>query len=179
MVKVLDFGLVRTLASADKTAPNTGDTEMFVGTPNYMSPEAVEDSANTDARSDLYSVGVVGYYLLTAQGVFSGQTLEEICQKRLVEKPLPPSARIGRPICPQLEALIMRCLKRDPKDRPQSAHELIALLAASPCIVDWNVEQRAAWWVAHREGIDRARAAELEPIDTAKAVNIEIEDRAR
>jgi hypothetical protein len=72
----------------------------------------------------------------------------------------------------------MRCLERDPKDRPQSAHELIALLAASPHIVDWNVEQRAAWWVAHREAINRARAAELEPIASAKAVNIEIADRA-
>jgi tRNA A-37 threonylcarbamoyl transferase component Bud32 len=178
MVKVLDFGLVRTIASSDKTALSAADTEAFVGTPNYMSPEAVEDSANTDARSDLYSVGVVGYYLLTAQGVFSGQTLEEICQKRLVEKPLPPSTRIGRPICPHLEPLIMRCLERDPAGRPQSAHELIALLAGSPRIADWNVEQRAAWWVAHREAINRARAAELQPIDSAKAVSIEIEDRA-
>jgi serine/threonine protein kinase len=178
MVKVLDFGLVRTVASADETAPNTGDTETFVGTPNYMSPEAVEDSANTDARSDLYSVGVVGYYLLTGKGVFDGATLEEVCQKRLTEKPVPPSTRIGRPICPHLEALILRCLEREPADRPQSAHELIALLATSPRIVDWNVEHRAAWWVAHREAINRARAAEAEPIESDKAVNIEIEDRA-
>jgi hypothetical protein len=71
----------------------------------------------------------------------------------------------------------LRCLERDPKDRPQSAHELIALLAASPRIADWNVEQRAAWWVAHRGAINRARAAEAEPIATAEAVNIEIEDR--
>jgi hypothetical protein len=73
--------------------------------------------------------------------------------------------------------VILRCLERDPKDRPQSAHELIGLLAASPRIADWNVEQRAAWWVAHREAINRARAAEAEPIATAKAVDIEIEDR--
>jgi serine/threonine protein kinase len=178
LVKVLDFGLVRTVASADETAPNTGDTEAFVGTPNYMSPEAVENSANTDARSDLYSVGVVGYYLLTGQGVFDGQTMAEICQKRLKERPLPPSTRIGRPICPHLEATILRCLERNPADRPQSAHELIALLAASPRVADWNVEQRAAWWMAHREAINRARAAEAEPIESDKAVNIEIEDRA-
>ena len=134
MVKVLDFGLVRTVASADETAPDTADTETFVGTPNYMSPEAVENSANTDARSDLYSVGAVGYYLLTGQGVFDGETMAEICRKRLKEKPVPPTTRIGRPICPHLEAAILRCLERDPKDRPQSAHELIALLAASPRI---------------------------------------------
>jgi tRNA A-37 threonylcarbamoyl transferase component Bud32 len=178
MVKVLDFGLVRTVASPEETTPHTGDTEIFVGTPNYMSPEAVEDSANTDARSDLYSVGVVGYYLLTGQGVFDGSTLAEICRKPLEETPLPPSIRIGRPICPHLEASILRCLEREPANRPQSAHELIALLAASPRIADWNVEQRSAWWVAHREAINRARAAEVEPIESDKAVNIEIEDRA-
>jgi tRNA A-37 threonylcarbamoyl transferase component Bud32 len=177
MVKVLDFGLVRTVASADDAALRAADSEIFVGTPNYMSPEAVEDSANTDARSDLYAVGAVGYYLLTGQGLFDGETAAEICRKRLEEEPQPPSTRIGRPICPQLEALILRCLERDPKDRPQSAHELITLLAANPRIADWNVEQRAAWWVAHREAISQARASEVEPIGTGEAVNIVVEDR--
>ncbi|MCX6914356.1 MAG: serine/threonine-protein kinase, partial [Verrucomicrobia bacterium] len=160
MVKVLDFGLVRTVVSMDDTALNTDDSEAFVGTPNYMPPEAVETSANTDARSDLYAVGAVGYYLLTGQGPFDGETTAEICRKRLEEQPVPPSTRIGHPICPQLEALILRCLERDPAARPQSAHELMTLLAASPSIVEWNVEHRAAWWVAHRETINQARTAE-------------------
>jgi serine/threonine protein kinase len=177
MVKVLDFGLVRTVVSMDDTALNTDDSEAFVGTPNYMSPEAVETSANTDARSDLYAVGAVGYYLLTGHGPFDGETTAEICRKRLEEKPVPPSTRIGRPICPHLEALILRCLERDPEARPQSAHELMTLLAASPRIAEWNVEQRAAWWVGHREAIHQAHAAELQPIETAEAVNIQIEDR--
>ena len=177
MVKVLDFGLVRTVVSMDDTALNTDDSEAFVGTPNYMSPEAVETSANTDARSDLYAVGAVGYYLLTGQGPFDGETTAEICRKRLEEEPMPPSTRIGRPICPHLEALIMRCLERDPEARPQSAHELMTLLAAIPSIVEWNVEHRAAWWVAHRETINQARTAELQPIASAEAVSIQIEDR--
>jgi tRNA A-37 threonylcarbamoyl transferase component Bud32 len=177
MVKVLDFGLVRPVVSADGAVLDAADTEIMVGTPSYMSPEAVESGANADARSDLYSVGAVGYYLLTGQGVFDGETIAEICRKRREETPVPPTARIGRPICPHLEAAILRCLEREPKDRPQSAHELIALLAASPRIADWNVEQRAAWWVAHRGAINRARAAEAEPIATAEAVNIQIEDR--
>jgi serine/threonine protein kinase len=177
MVKVLDFGLVRTIVSMDDTILNTDDLEALVGTPNYMSPEAVETSANTDARSDLYAVGAVGYYLLTGQGPFDGETTAEICRKRLEEEPVPPSARTGRPICPDLEALILRCLERDPEARPQSAHELMTLLAASPRIAEWNVEHRAAWWVAHREAINQARAAELQPIESAEAVNIQIEDR--
>ncbi|MCX6930401.1 MAG: serine/threonine protein kinase [Verrucomicrobia bacterium] len=177
MVKVLDFGLVRPVVSADGAALDAADTEIMAGTPSYMSPEAAENGANADARSDLYSVGSVGYYLLTGQSVFDGETIAEICKKRMEEKPVPPTARIGRPICPHLEAVILRCLERDPKDRPQSAHELIRLLAASPRIADWNVEKRGAWWVAHREAINRARAAEAEPIEKDKAVNIEIEDR--
>jgi len=177
MVKVLDFGLVRPVVSADGAVLDAADTEIMAGTPSYMSPEAVENGANADARSDLYSVGAAGYYLLTGHSVFDGETIAEICKKRLEENPIPPTARIGRPICPHLESVILRCLERDPKDRPQSAHELIALLAASPHIADWNVEQRAAWWVAHREAINHARAAEAEPIKTDKAVNIEIEDR--
>jgi eukaryotic-like serine/threonine-protein kinase len=177
MVKVLDFGLVRPVVSADGAALDAADTEIMAGTPSYMSPEAVENGANADARSDLYSVGAVGYYLLTGQSVFDGETIAEVCRKRLEEKPVPPAARLGQPICPHLEALILHCLEREPKNRPQSAHELIALLAASPRIADWNVEQRAAWWMAHREAINRARAAESEPIETAEAVNIEIEDR--
>ena len=75
MVKVLDFGLVRPVASTDDTVLDADDTEILVGTPSYMSPEAVETSANTDARSDLYSVGAVGYYLLTGQGPFDGETI--------------------------------------------------------------------------------------------------------
>ena len=177
MVKVLDFGLVRPVDSTDGAALDAADAEILAGTPNYMSPEAVENAANTDARSDLYSVGAVGYYLLTGQSVFDGETIAEICRKRLEENPVPPSARIGCLICQHLEALILRCLERNPEDRPQSAHELITLLAASPRLAEWNVEQRAAWWVAHREAINQARAAELQPIENAEAVNIGIEDR--
>jgi hypothetical protein len=51
------------------------------------------------------------------------------------------------------------------------------LTQASPRIAEWNVEHRAAWWVAHREAINQARAAELQPIESADAISIEIEDR--
>jgi eukaryotic-like serine/threonine-protein kinase len=177
MVKVLDFGLVRAVDSIDETALALAEANTLVGTPNYMSPEAVDSPANTDACSDLYSLGAVGYYLLTGQGVFDGETVAEVLRRRLEQEPVPPSARVGRPVCPQLEALILRCLERDPAARPQSAHEMIAALAASPCVAEWNVEQRAAWWAAHREAIHRARELEMEPVEAAQAVSIEIEDR--
>jgi len=166
------------VSQTEETTLDAADSEALVGTPNYMSPEAVATSANTDARSDLYSVGAVGYHLLTGQAVFEAETMAELCRKRLEEKPLPLAARIGRPFCPHLEALILRCLERDPKQRPQSAQELIALLAASPRIADWDIEQRTAWWTGHREAISQAHAAAAEPIETNRAVDIEVEDRA-
>jgi tRNA A-37 threonylcarbamoyl transferase component Bud32 len=177
MVKVLDFGLVRTVSHTDETTLDAADSEALVGTPNYMSPEAFATPAITDARSDLYSVGAVGYHLLTGQAVFEGETMAELCRKRLEETPLPPAARIGRPICPHLEAVILSCLEREPEQRPQSARELIALLATSPRIADWNLEQRAAWWTGHRESISQARAVVIEPIENNMAVDIEVEDR--
>jgi eukaryotic-like serine/threonine-protein kinase len=177
MVKVLDFGLVRTVAQADETSLDAIESDTLAGTPNYISPEAVESPAETDARSDLYSVGAVAYYLVTGQEVFQGETLAELLRKRLEEKPLPPSMRVGRAICPHLEALIMSCLERDPEQRPQSARQLIALLAASPRIADWPVGQRAAWWMSHREAISAAREMEAVPVDSNQAVEIDVEDR--
>jgi hypothetical protein len=177
MVKVLDFGLVRPLVSTEDGALDAADGDIVAGTPSYMAPEAFVNAANTDARSDLYAVGAVGYYLLTGQSVFDGDTVTEVYRKRTEQEPIPPAVKLCRTICPHLEGAILRCLKRDPKDRPQSAHELIGLLAASPRIADWNVEQRAAWWVSHREAIRRAQAAEAEPLPVAQAVAIEIEDR--
>jgi eukaryotic-like serine/threonine-protein kinase len=177
MVKVLDFGLVRPLVSTESGTLDAADMEFVAGTPSYMAPEAFENAANSDERSDLYAVGAVGYYLLTGHNVFDGDTVTEIFRKRREQEPIPPALKLGRTICPHLEGAILRCLKRDPKDRPQSAHELIGLLAASPHIADWNVEQRAAWWISHREAIKRAQAAEAEPLPVAQAVAIEIEDR--
>jgi serine/threonine-protein kinase len=86
-------------------------------------------------------LGVVGYYLLTGKYVFEGESAAEICRKSLVEDPVPPSVRIGRVFCPHIEGAIMRCLERDPATRPQTAHELIGLLSASPRAADWTIDQ--------------------------------------
>jgi tRNA A-37 threonylcarbamoyl transferase component Bud32 len=178
MVKVLDFGLVRTFDNAEAPALDAAESGLIIGTPVFMAPEALQDSTLSDARSDLYSLGALGYYLLTGQHAFDGETILEICQKRLREAPVPPSARLGRPLCAHLEALILRCLEKEPADRPQSAPDLIALLAAGPHAAQWTLEQRAAWWSAHREAIQQAQAEEAQPLPGAEPVNIEIADRA-
>jgi eukaryotic-like serine/threonine-protein kinase len=177
MVKVLDFGLVGTFDQSDDVGRAIAEAETVVGTPNFMSPESLDDAALSDVRSDLFSLGAVGYYLLSGRCVSEGDTVADLREKRRKEIPLPPSARSGRPVCAQLEKVVLRCLANDPARRPQSAQELRDLLAACPCAADWTMEQRSAWWAAHRESLERARAAEAQPVVGAAALDIQIGDR--
>src|SRR5690606_31795371 len=93
LAKLLDFGLVRELESGATSGLTRTDTVM--GTPLYLSPEAITSPAAVDARSDLYALGAVGYFLLTGEHVFSGRTVVEICSHHLHTEPEPPSSRAG------------------------------------------------------------------------------------
>jgi serine/threonine-protein kinase len=122
IVKVVDFGLVKTLKkSAD---PGLSQTDAITGTPLYLSPEAITSPEAVDGRSDLYALGAVGYYLVTGQHVFAARTVVEMCSKHLLEAPIPPSERLGRPIPKDLEDLILACLAKSPAARPQSAADV-------------------------------------------------------
>ena len=126
IVKVLDFGLVK------QFGPNASQTDAeecisadgIVGTPNFIAPETIKNHDQADARSDLYSVGVLGYFLLTGQYVFEGASIAEVCRHHINDDPPAPGARTGRKYDAQLEAIIMRCLAKSPAARPQSADEL-------------------------------------------------------
>jgi len=141
-VKVLDFGLVREYSA---TGELRDDHEM-VGTPWFMSPEAIQNPAASDPRSDLYSVGGLAYYLLTAHHVFEHESAEEVIQDQLSRAPAPPSSVTTNPISAEMDAIILRCLEKNPDDRPQSALELAALLMTSPHAHDSTPEDRATWW---------------------------------
>lgn len=123
-VKVLDFGLVQ----ASEHAPGQGDGAVR-GTPAYLAPEAITGEAPVDARADLYAVGCVAYWLLTGTTVFSAQTPTHMAIQHAVEAPQSPSERLGKALPWELEQLVLDCLAKDPKDRPQTAIELIERLA--------------------------------------------------
>lgn len=180
-VKVLDFGLVRHFGpnASEANLPEFVGTEGIVGTPNFIAPEAIENPDAADARSDLYSVGVLAYFLLTGHYIFEGATIAEVCRQHLHESPVPPGQRSGRPIEPQLEALVMRCLAKDPAERPQSAAELSTALAACPAAEQWTPAQRCAWWAAYRETpLPPSPTAGRPASSTAeKTVKIAIDDR--
>ena len=141
-VKVLDFGLVREYAADSERK----DDHEMVGTPWFMSPESIQNPAASDPRSDIYSVGGLAYYLLTGSHVFEHESADEVYQRQLTAVPVPPSRITDNPISAELDEIVLRCLAKDPQDRPQSVLELLALLTTSPNAEDSTPETRAAWW---------------------------------
>jgi serine/threonine-protein kinase len=117
----------------------------IMGTPLYLSPEAITSPEKVDARSDLYALGAVAYYLVTGKAVFEGETVIEVCGKHLHKAPISPSERLGRPLPPKLEALILRCLAKAPADRPTSAALLKEELEQCDVPV-WTDAQARGWW---------------------------------
>jgi serine/threonine protein kinase len=134
VVKVLDFGLIKSLDSRGNGADT--DVDRIVGTPLYLSPEALTAPETVDPRSDLYAVGALGYFLLTGVPPFSGRTVLEVCAHQLHSVPVPPSQRLGRALPRELEDLLLRCLAKAPENRPQSAAELQRALQRMAA--DWS-----------------------------------------
>jgi serine/threonine protein kinase len=117
-VLLMDFGIAKVV---DEIDANTGD--LAIGTPTYMSPEQLGSSVMIDARSDIYSLGVVAYHMLAGRPPFSGGSPAEVMQHHLVTRPTP--IRHINPSVPMLLAdVVEQCLEKDPLDRFESASEL-------------------------------------------------------
>src|SRR5262245_30831469 len=145
VVKVLDFGLVKAIDD-EKQARQSGG---LAGTPLYMSPEAIQTPDLVDARSDLYAVGAVGYYLLTGQPVFNASSLVELCQQHITGVPESPSRRVGHPITAELESAILACLEKSRAKRPQTARDLATMLDRAATAGSWTLDDAEAWWGRH------------------------------
>jgi len=118
VVKVLDFGLVRECGNAADFTVSGPDAVM--GTPLYLSPEAILAPASIDARADIYGIGAVGYFLLCGSAPFSGASLTELLGHHLHSTPVAPSERATEPLAKDLERLVLRCLAKAPAARPQT-----------------------------------------------------------
>ena len=147
VAKVVDFGLVKQL---DERGPGAGVSQegTISGTPLYMAPETLTNPNGGSACSDLYALGAVGYYMLTGEHVFEGDTVIAVLGHHMHTPPVPPSVRLGDSVPEDLERVILDCLAKDPADRPQSARELRRRLEA--CVVPrWTQRMALMWWEAH------------------------------
>lgn len=142
-VKVLDFGLVKTPSQLGRTLTQA---DQVLGTPDYMAPETIMGQA-ADGRTDLYSLGCVGYWLLTGKPVFEREQPMQVLMDHLQTAAIFPSQRLGRELNHGLEPLVMACLEKEPGRRPQSAGELYARLRALP---QWDEQEAGRWWALQR-----------------------------
>lgn len=123
VVKVVDFGIAKAMAAEDDVRQDITRQGLLVGTPQYASPEQLEGK-DLDDRSDLYSLGVVLFRVLTGRLPFTGQTWQEVMTKRLSEDPLTlEEAAPDRRFPADLERVVARALRRRPDERYQEAAE--------------------------------------------------------
>jgi hypothetical protein len=162
-VKVLDFGLVKA-TDADESARLT-QANVTVGTPYYLSPEAVENPETVTSLSDVYAIGAVAYYLLTGSQVFTGRTVMEVCMKHVRTLPESPSARLGRPVSARLEELILRCLAKKPGDRPPGTRALADELDLVETAGSWTRAEAEAWWASFQKPREDRSAKAATAID--------------
>jgi serine/threonine-protein kinase len=140
IVKVIDYGVAKVLApEAERGAEQTQTG--FIGTPAFASPEQFAQSGETqlDTRSDIYSLGVTFWYLLSGRVPFVGRTLEEIRERQTGSLPVDQLKGLDVPV--RIFALLKSMLAPDPKNRPQSARELLS--AVHRCSAKFSTEARS------------------------------------
>jgi eukaryotic-like serine/threonine-protein kinase len=143
-VKVLDFGLVKREGGMPGDDVQLTAPEAISGTPAYMAPEMASGEP-VDSRADIYALACVGYFLVTGQRIFEGTHPMQVLVQHLKSEPVPPSERIGRPVPPALERLLMHCLAKDPADRPPDAAAVAEALGAAGAD-DWTQADARRWW---------------------------------
>ncbi len=158
LVKVVDFGLVKDVRGGAAEATIT-TADAITGTPHYMAPETINAPDTVDARTDIYALGAVGYWLLTGTHVFRGNTVMEVLAHHLHSAPEPPSVRLNIPVERDLEKVLLACLSKRPDDRPTSAQVLRDQLRACHAARRWTNHRASEWWTSHRHQLRSANSA--------------------
>jgi len=154
VVKVLDFGIVRSVAEDTHT-----EHDRYAGTPWFMAPECINGRLSIDARSDIYSLGALVYHMLTGKYLFTAASLSEILKAQTDEIPELPSKKTDAEISPDLEQLIMACLEKDPAKRPPSMREIYdALDKCRNNAGKWNRDDAETWWTDYLKRIEKPQS---------------------
>ncbi|MEA2081011.1 MAG: serine/threonine protein kinase [Pseudomonadota bacterium] len=153
-VKVLDFGLVREVSVPE--AEGTGTVHEVAGTPPYIAPERLKDPSCMDPRSDLFSVGVIAFNLVTGKQPFEGNTPMEIVY-HCANTPAPRPCEVTDQEIPlELDQLIVDCMAVDPEQRPANADVIIARLDAIAVTERWDQAEARNWWAGNAKRVGTA-----------------------
>jgi serine/threonine-protein kinase len=150
VAKLLDFGLVKAFGTESDSVKLTREGA-FSGSPAFMSPEQAVGREQLDARSDIYNVGAVAYFLITGKLPFDRQSTLQMLHAHAYE-PLVPIHEFKEAVPPDLQPVILRCLEKDPDHRYQDATTLDRALAACASASQWTVERAEEWWRRHGDG---------------------------
>jgi eukaryotic-like serine/threonine-protein kinase len=143
VVKLLDFGLVKPIMEDQPLDLTTEGT--VTGSPLFMSPEQATGDSSTDARTDIYALGAVAYYLVTGRPPFIADKTIKIIIAHANEPVVPPSKH--RPDVPaDLERVILRCLEKSPADRFQDVGQVSKALSECEAAGRWSAGRSAQWW---------------------------------
>ncbi len=147
-VKVLDFGLVKDERSYQQDMTQLTEAGVATGTPGYMSPETVRGN-QLDARSDIYSLGCVAFWLLAGQTVFQANTPVEMMMHHVQTEP-PRIGELAEQEIPRaLESLVLDCLSKEPDQRPAAMQHLSRRLEQIELKDPWNPARARDWWLTH------------------------------
>jgi serine/threonine-protein kinase len=128
VLKVLDFGIAK-VSTPGAGSPSTLTKEKLLGSPQFMSPEQLLNPRTVDARTDLWSLGVVLFRLLSGEYPFNGESIADVTTS-VLKSPVPPLSKLGVAVPPALQSIVDRCLSRDLAARWSSAAELASSLRA-------------------------------------------------
>lgn len=176
VAKVVDFGLVKPLAS-NSAAMTMSASTVLTGTPLYMPPEAMNAPEIADPRSDLYAVGAVGYFLLTGHPPFEGATVFEVIGHHLHTMVAPPSTRTTNLVPPDLEAVLLQCLRKKPDERPRDARALRQALERCTLAPPWTDDDATAWWRTFRSSRQPEVRPPADDHATGLTITVDVEDR--
>jgi eukaryotic-like serine/threonine-protein kinase len=146
-VKVLDFGLARSMETEQNRVT---ETKLLIGTPHYIAPERIVDPTCMDPRSDIYSLGILGFFLLTGREPFEAQGSMDALAQTINGSARRPSEQTSSPIPPRLDQLIRDCHSRVITERPQTIEDVLDRLQEVELEVAWNAKSAAAWWAEHQ-----------------------------
>jgi serine/threonine-protein kinase len=145
VAKLLDFGLVKSVAPSDNISASDSSDGMIVGTPLFASPEWTLRDGSLDPRSDIYSLGAVGYFLITGRPVFTHKSPVKLLFAHANE-PVTP-AREYNPLVPHdFEMVILKCLEKSPDDRYASVEQLAHALERCSHANGWTQKDAVSWW---------------------------------